>query len=289
MKTSATYSMKTGKSILKSRAASVLKHVFLLLWCSTTFYPIIWVLLNAFRDNTQIYGKPFALPNPLIPGNYPRAFKGIHLEITLVNSLFYSAVTVVLVIMLSAMSAFYITKMARKNTWLYTYFIIGIMIPVQAIIIPIFITMRQFSLINTRTGLILIYVVTSLSFGIFILCGFMRKGLPDEILEAAVIDGCGPVDTFFRVALPISQTGIVTVATFIFLSIWNEFLFALLMLANPLLRTLNLSVYMLRGQYSSDQGLMSAGITILIAPAIIIYILFQEQVVKGLTAGAIKG
>ncbi len=280
--------MNRSTILLKSRAATAGKHLFLSLWCATTFYPIIWVILNAFRDNTQIYGNPFALPDPVVSGNFPKAFTGVRLQITLFNSLLYSAVTVVLVILLSAMTAFYITKMT-KRTWLYTYFIIGIMIPVQAILIPIFITMRQFSLINTRTGLLLIYVATSLSFGIFILCGFMRKGLPDEILEAAVIDGCGPLATFFKVGLPISRTGIVTVGTFIFLNIWNEFLFALIMLADPLLRTLNLSVYMLRGQYSSDQGLMAAGIAILIAPAVLIYILFQEQVVKGLTAGAVKG
>lgn len=280
--------MNRSLSILRSRAGAAGRYLFLSVWCATTFYPIVWVVLNAFRDNTQIYNNPFALPNPVINGNFPKAFKGVHLEITLFNSLLYSAVTVVLVVLLAAMTAFYITKMT-KRTWLYTYFILGIMIPVQAILIPVFITMRQFSLINTRTGLLLIYLATNLSFGVFILCGFMRKGLPDEILEAAVIDGCGPMETFFRVALPISQTGIVTVGTFIFLNIWNEFLFALIMLADPLLRTLNLSVYMLRGQYSSDQGLMAAGIAILIAPAILIYVLFQEQVVKGLTAGAVKG
>jgi len=289
MKNPTVYTAQSKYFIFKSRLSSFFKHIFLLLWCSTTFYPIIWVTINAFRDNTQIYGKPFALPNPIIRGNFKRAFSGIHLDVTLFNSFLYSAITVVFVILLSAMSAFFITKMAKKNHWLYTYFILGIMIPVQAIIIPIFITMRQLSLINTRVGILIIYIVTSLSIGIFILCGFMRKGLPDEILEAAVIDGCGPLSVFFRVALPISQAGVMTVGTFIFLGIWNEFLFALLMLADPLLRTLNLSVYMLRGQYSSDQGLMSAGIAILITPAIIIYLLFQEQVVKGLTAGSVKG
>ncbi|TVQ29563.1 MAG: carbohydrate ABC transporter permease [Spirochaetaceae bacterium] len=109
------------------------------------------------------------------------------------------------------------------------------------------------------------------------------------MLEASIIDGCGPITAFFRIALPITTPALATVGTFVFLGVWNEFLFALLMLSRPALRTLNLSVYMLRGQYSSDHGLMAAGVIILVTPAIIIYTLFQEQVVKGLTAGALKG
>ncbi|TFH04306.1 MAG: carbohydrate ABC transporter permease, partial [Spirochaetales bacterium] len=207
---------------------------------------------------------------------------------TLVNSLLYSAVTVLFTLLISSMCAFYIAKISSRN-FLYVYFAVGIMIPVQAIMIPIFVTMRNVGLLNTRLGILIVYVVTSLSLGVFIITGFMRKGVPNDLLEAAVIAGCGPLGAFFRIALPISKPALATVGTFVFLNVWNEFLFALLMLSKPALRTLNLSVYMLRGQYQSEHGLMAAGIIILVAPAIIIYMLFQEQVVRGLTAGAVKG
>lgn len=275
-------------SIIRQKIGVVFRHLVLALWCITTLYPVVWVLQNAFRDNSQIYGNPFALPNPVILKNFPQAFSGVHLATTLTNSIIYAAVTVTITILLSAMAAFYLAKIARGSL-LYVYFILGIMIPIQAILIPIFISMRNLQLLNTRLGIIIVYVVTNLSISIFILTGFMQKGVPNDLLEAAVIDGCGPVAAFFRVAFPISQAGIVTAGTLVFLGVWNEFLFALTMLSAPLLRTLNLSVYMLRNQYSTDQGLMAAGVVILITPAILIYIVFQEQVVKGLTAGAIKG
>jgi ABC-type glycerol-3-phosphate transport system permease component len=275
-------------SIIRQKIGMVCRHLVLALWCLTTLYPVIWVLQNGFRDNTQIYGNPFALPNPVVLENFPQAYYGVRLAVTLTNSLIYSAATVTITILLSAMAAFYLSKIARGNL-LYTYFILGIMIPIQAILIPIFISMRNIQLLNTRLGIIIVYVVTNLSISIFILTGFMQKGVPNDLLEAAVIDGCGPVKAFFQVAFPISQAGIVTAGTLVFLGVWNEFLFALTMLSAPVLRTLNLSVYMLRNQYSTDQGLMAAGVIILITPAILIYIVFQEQVVKGLTAGAIKG
>lgn len=275
-------------SLIRRRVGVFSRQLTLAIWGFITLYPIIWVLLNAFRDNTQIYGNPFALPDPAIFRNFPRAFKGVHLSITLVNSMIYAALTVAVTMLLAAMVAFYVSKMARRNL-LYVYFILGIMIPIQAILIPIFINMRNMHLLNTRVGIVLVYVVTNLSMSVFILTGFMKKGVPNELLEAAVIDGCGPLDVFFRVVLPMTQTGVATAGTLVFLGVWNEFLFALTMLSAPLLRTLNLSVYMLRGQYSTDQGLMAAGVVILITPAILMYVVFQEQVVKGLTAGAIKG
>jgi raffinose/stachyose/melibiose transport system permease protein len=281
-----TVPLQERSSIARHRTGVVFRHLVLAAWCATTLYPVVWVLQNAFRDNTQIYGNPFALP--MILKNLPQAFHGVHLATTLTNSIIYAAVTVIMTILLSAMAAFYLSKIARSGL-LYTYFILGIMIPIQAILIPLFISMRNMGLLNTRVGIIIVYVVTNLSISIFILTGFMQKGVPNDLLEAAVIDGCGPVAAFFRVAFPISQAGIVTAATLVFLGIWNEFLFALTMLSAPLLRTLNLSVFMLRNQYSTDQGLMAAGVVILITPALLIYMVFQEQVVKGLTAGAIKG
>lgn len=284
----AQYQLSTRRAITKNRISKAVRHLVLVLWSFTTLYPIVWVLQNAFKNNSQIYGNPFAFPDPVIWKNFPQAFGSIKLGITLTNSFIYASISCALTMLLAAMAAFYLAKISRSNL-LYLYFLFGIMIPVQAILIPIFVTMRNIHLLNTRTGIIIVYIATHLSFSIFILAQFMRKGVPNDLLEAAVMDGCGPVRAFFSVALPISQAGIATAGTFVFLFVWNEFLFALLMLPDPLLRTLNLSVYMLRGQYDSDQGLMAAGVVILITTAIVFYVLFQEQVVKGLTAGAIKG
>jgi ABC-type glycerol-3-phosphate transport system permease component len=275
--------------MIRNKVMKALRYAVLILSSLTTLFPVLWVLLCSFRDNTQIYTKPFALPDPIVSGNFSRVFKSANLLLTFGNSMLYSAVTVVVVILIAAMVSFYLSKFQRKQGLLYLYFIAGIMVPVQAILIPLFVTTRSLGLLNTAPGIIIVYIVTNLSFGIFVLTGFMRKGVPDEMIEAAILDGCGPIRTFFSIALPISQTAVATVGTFVFLGVWNEFLFALVMLADPKLRTLNLSIFMLRGQYVSDQGLMAAGILVLITPAILVYILFQEKVVQGLTAGAVKG
>jgi ABC-type glycerol-3-phosphate transport system permease component len=231
---------------------------------------------------------PFALPDPLILANFPKVFKSANLFNTLLNSFLYASVTVAVVIVLAAMVAFFLSKFLKKQGWLFTYFIAGILIPVQAILIPLFVTTRDLGLINTMQGILIVYIATNLSFAIFVLTGFMRKGVPDEMIEATIIDGCGPIRCFFMVVLPLSQTGIATVATFVFLGVWNEFLFALILLTDPAIRTLNLSIFMLRGQYSSDQGLMSAGVLVLITPAILIYIFFQDFGLSGVYVGTVS-
>lgn len=279
---------KSSESAIRHKIGVFFRHLFLILWSLTTIFPVLWVFMNAFRSNEQIYGSPLKLPDPVIFYNFPQAIKGVHLQITLPNSLMYSGITVVVVLLLSSMTAFYLSKIAKSNL-LYSYLILGIMIPVQAVIIPVFIKVRSMNLINSRFGIILVYIAVNLSISIFIMTGFMKKSIPNDLIEAAVIDGYGPVGVFFNIVLPLSKAGMATIGTFIFLGTWNEFLFALVMLSNPALRTLNLSVFNLRSEFSSDQGLIAAGVVTLIVPAIIMYALFQEQVVKGLTAGAIKG
>jgi raffinose/stachyose/melibiose transport system permease protein len=141
---------------------------------------------------------------------------------------------------------------------------------------------------NTRAALILAYVVGNLSISIFILVSFL-KTIPKDFEDAAMIDGCSRTRTFFMIILPIARAGLATVGIFAFLGCWNDFLLPLLLAVSPQLRTLNLACFNLRSQYIADFGLVCAGLVILIVPVTIIYILFQENVIKGLTAGAIKG
>jgi ABC-type glycerol-3-phosphate transport system permease component len=219
-------------------------------------------------------------------GNFEKAWEGTSVMTTGTNSLIYSLFTVLITLAVAAPAAFYCAKIA-KSRLLHTYFVTGIMIPVHAILIPCFITLRNLQAFDTKWGIVLLYVAINIAFSIFILSGFM-KSLPNELIEASVIDGCGPVRVFLHL-LPLTKAGMATAMTFIFLGVWNEMMFAMIMLPSPANRTLNVAAINLRGQFVSDQGLLSAGLVILIVPAIIIYTLFQEQVVKGLTAGALKG
>ena len=274
-------------SKMKSSLGKAARHIVLIIWCITTVFPFLWVLLISFKSNNQIYTKPFSFPDPIVTTNFPTVFQKLNIPSGLFNSLVYSLATVVLVCLLSAMTGFYLAKYA-KHKLLYMYFIIGMMIPVQAIVVPMFVNLRNMGLNNTRLGIVVVYTVMELGFAIFVMTGFIKRSVPNELLEAAAIDGCSMVGTFFKIVIPLAKTGIATVGTFVFLHIWNEFFFALIFLTNSKLASLNLTTFKLRGQYSSDYGLLAAGIIVLAVPALVIYAIFQEQVVKGLTAGAVK-
>jgi ABC-type glycerol-3-phosphate transport system permease component len=283
-------SIKTERRSQKSlqhRAGVFFRYFALILWCATTIFPLVWTINSSFKNNAQIFGQPLALPNPVIWGNFEKAWSGTAIQVTGINSLIYATATVLLVILIATPAAFYCAKMTTGKL-LHSYFLIGIMIPVHAILIPCFVTLRDLGLHNTRLGIIILYVATNLSFSIFVLTGFMKSAIPNEIIEASVIDGCGPIRAFLNV-MPLCKAGIATAITFVFLGVWNEMLFAMIVLPSPTLRTLNVACFNLRGQFVSDQGLLSAGLVLLVTPVIIIYTLFQEQVVKGLTAGAVKG
>jgi raffinose/stachyose/melibiose transport system permease protein len=184
--------------------------------------------------------------------------------------------------------AAYVLARKWKNPLLLAYFTLGIMIPLQAIVIPSFLIIRNIGLINTRTGLILVYTVSGLSFGIFVLTGFLRT-LPCEIEEAALIDGSGFSQTFFRIILPMAKPAMASVGILSFLQYWNEYLFASVLIAKQEYKTLTQGIMALRGPYTTDYGMLTAGLALAIIPLIIVYILLQKQVIEGMTAGAVKG
>jgi raffinose/stachyose/melibiose transport system permease protein len=282
-----TDSVDLRKRIAAAKAAGVLKYGVLIVYSITALYPFIWILISSLKNNNEIFGQPFSLPAVWLFSNFPKAWFAADVVRTLFNSLYYSTVSVFLTLLFSAMAAYVIARIL-KSLLLYTFFILGIMIPIHAIIIPFFIQVKQIGLMNTRAALILAYVVGNLSISIFILVSFL-KTIPKDFEDAAMIDGCSRTRTFFMIILPIARAGLATVGIFAFLGCWNDFLLPLLLAVSPQLRTLNLACFNLRSQYIADFGLVCAGLVILIVPVTIIYILFQENVIKGLTAGAIKG
>lgn len=274
---------------LKSFLGKCGVHIVLMTLAAYSVLPIIWVTLNSFKDNSQIYVHPFSLPNPVITENYKHMLKTMSIiPRAFANSMIYAVVTVAVVLLLASMVAFYVSKIST-GSFLYNYFLIGMLIPIQAIIIPLFVDVKKIGLNGTKAGLILVYIVINLSFAVFILTGFMKGSIPDEILEASIIDGCSRGNIFLRIVLPLSKSGLATAGMFVFLNVWQEFLFAMVLVGGTNNTTLNMVALSLRGQYSSDEGLIATGVVILTAPMLVIYACFQEQVVKGLTAGAVKG
>ena len=264
-----------------------LSYTFLTLFAGTTVIPFLWLGLSSVRNNNEILGHPIGLPSKIIWGNYSKAWVQGSIGLGFFNSLIVTAFAVVLTMLLASMVSYVIGRMT-KSIIAYMYFTVGIMIPLQAIVIPVFIIFRQLGLSNSLTGLILANTIAGLPLGVLILVGFF-SGLPKEMEEAAFIDGADRFRTFFQIVLPMAKPGLATVGTLTFINVWNEYLFAFVLNTTNKVRVLTQSIRALQGAYSSDFGLVSASVMIMVIPLMIFFILLQEQVIRGLTAGAVKG
>ncbi|MBF1000587.1 MAG: carbohydrate ABC transporter permease [Lachnospiraceae bacterium] len=265
---------------------SPLKYLVLIFAAGLCLIPFIWVALSSVKEDGEIYSNSFGLPQVWVWKNYSDAWKGAQVALSFMNSIAYSFVAVGTLILISSMAA-YILARVWKSQRMYNFFALGIMIPVHAIIIPLLMIYRRLGMVNTRPGITVAYIVSELSFSIFILVAFMQT-LPRELEEAAQIDGSSRSGTFFKIILPISKPGVATIGVFAFVNSWNDLLLALVLTSSPELKTLNLACFNLRGMYVQHYGLITAGLMIMIIPVIVIYIAFQEQMVKGMTAGAVK-
>lgn len=269
------------------RSSTTALYLFLSVYCLVNLFPLIWVILSSFKTNDEIYASVLSLPARWSLSNYAQAFETGRIGHYMLNSTIVAVPTLVIVLLTGSMAAYVLARVMPNNA-LYTYFTIGIIIPVHVVVIPTFVLMRTLGLTNSLFALILLYSATSLPLAVFILVGFM-KSIPKELEEAAVVDGAGLATVFFRIILPISRPGLAVVGTLTFLYCWNEYLLAVVMISSTDSKTLPQGIYALRGQFSTDYGLLTAGLALSIIPVVVVYVLFQEQFIKGATAGSLKG
>lgn len=308
---------------IASRALQVLRYAFLLTYLACVVFPMFWVLYTSAKSTREIYRNPFGLPRVLthpsrasvaaLRANYRKAWVQSHFSRYFVNSLKVVSTSLALILLLGSMAAYALARFEfRGRGALYTLFLSGLIIPMQLILIPLFfeysdlgewltrilspVTSRlglgsvTVSLHDTHAGLILIYVAASLPFTVFVLTAFFRT-LPGELREAALIDGASEWYVLRAVMMPLAKPGLVTVAIFNFLGLWNEYLFALVFISSDRLKTLPLGLasISMQAQYKSDFGLMFAALVIIMLPTLLVYALLQEHLTKGVTLGALKG
>jgi raffinose/stachyose/melibiose transport system permease protein len=266
--------------------ATLALYVFLTAYCLLSLFPMVWVLLSSFKTNTEIFNAILALPSSWSFDNFAKAWTGASIGRAMFNTILVTVPTLVIVLLFGSMAAFVLARV-MPNRWLYFFFVIGITIPVQVIVIPTFVLLRTFDLLNSLFTMVLLYSATSLPLAVFILTGFMRA-IPKELEEAAEVDGASLTQIFFQIILPMSRPALAVVGTLTFLYCWNEYFFALVMIASEELKLLPQAIAALRGQYAVDYGLQMSGLVLAVIPVIVVYILFQEQFIKGATAGAVK-
>jgi len=279
----------TTADATKAGLGKVLKWILMLFFAFYTLFPLIWLVISSFKTNTELFGDPFSLPAIWQIDNYINAFKVSGLLKMMGNSVVIGGLSTVLNVLCASMLAYCLSRFHfRGREAIFTFFAAGILVPLNALMVPYYVIISQIGLYNTRAGLILLYSAIGIPMSTFIIRGLMDS-LSREIEEAAYIDGCGFFGRYFRIILPLSQNGIVTAATFQFLTCWNEFVFANLLTSSQNVRTIQLGIRYFTNQFSTDFVSMYAAIVISIVPSIIGYMIFQKQIVSGLTSGAVKG
>jgi len=253
-----------------------------------TVYPVIWLLLNSFKKTGEIVvGNNFSIPTHLEISNYYKALFEHNVLGYFVNSIFVTACTIILTLTVSIMLAYALARMQWKSSQLfYTYFAVGLLVPSQAVIIPIFIIMKKLHLINNPLSLILSVSAFNIAISVVVVYGFLR-GIPNAMEEAAVIDGCGLRSILIKIIVPMIKPAIATIAIIVFLSSWNEFIFAMLFISKTSLKTLPIGLLSFVGQYGTDWGAMFAAMAVTSLLPIVVFLLFNTQIEKALTAGSI--
>ncbi|CAM2151408.1 carbohydrate ABC transporter permease [Paraburkholderia tropica] len=260
-----------------------------LIWLAVTTVPFIFVVATSLKTQDETFSSPvWALPKHLYVGNYAAVLGGPYFTYFR-NSLFVVGVSVVLIVIVSAMAAYAFARLRFTfNKTLFALVVAGMIVPLHATLVPIYLLTRNLGLYDTPFALLGPYVALSLPVSIFILTEFMRQ-IPRELEEAAQLDGCGPFGIFWRVFFPLSGPGLATVAIYNGIGLWNEFIFAYMLTSTSEHRTLPLAVWDFQGQYSSNVPAMLAVVTLTSLPLIVAYAFGQERVIKGMMAGSLKG
>jgi raffinose/stachyose/melibiose transport system permease protein len=262
---------------------------FLTLYAILTLYPLFWLVISSFKTNSEFFNHPFGLPQIWKFSNYVTAWQASKMGTAFLNSVIVSLVSLALTLFLSSLAAYVLARIKfRFKGIILAFFVIGMLIPIHSTLVPLFILMKQIGLLNTYWALILPYTAFALPTAIFVLTAYLAS-VPKEIEEAAYIDGTRLWGVFWRIMLPISLPALSTVVILSFLHFWNDFSFALVFISKSSLKTLPLSIANFADGYQTDYGLTLAAMTIAVIPTIAVYLAFQEQVMKGMTAGAVKG
>jgi len=277
-----------GVLILKSKISNLFIKIVLVIIGISFIFPLFWMLTMSFKSKSEVYDNPFGLPQKWIFTNYGEALKKFNFFTYFSNSLIYTIATIIITIILGSMFAYCVSRMRWKFKDLaLSYTSLGLIVPVQVVIIPIFILQRQLGIRNTYWGLILPYAAFALSSCILMLYAFFRT-LPKELEEAACMDGCNIYQCYFKIILPIVKPALATQCVLIFMNTWNEFFLSFILVGKDQLKTLSVG---LLGFFVSigvsDWGQIGAAMIISSIPTVIVYLISSEHIENALTAGSI--
>lgn len=267
----------------------ILKWFIILLFAVYTLFPLLWLLITSLKTNAEYFNDPFSFPAVPQFQNYINAFSQANLGQMIWNSVTVAVIATAANVFVAAMASYAISRFYFKGKEIFfTIFSAGVMVPLNALMVPYFTIFSRIGLLDSMNALRILYTAIGLPIAVIIIRGFMDS-LPREIEEAAYIDGCGFFGRFFQIILPLSKTGLITAATFQFITCWNEFVYANLLTSSPQNKTIQIGIRYFTNQFTTDYVSMYAAIIIAIVPSVLGYALFQKQIISGMTSGAVKG
>ncbi len=284
--------MNTKKrSPLVLSPSSAAAKIFLIAYSAIVIYPMIWTVSQSFKTNEDFFDRIFSLPKVLHFQNYADAWTNSKLSMYFMNSVVISVCSILLMLILATTAAHVLARYEFKlNKTVTLLYVAGIMIPAIAGIIPLFLELKAFHMLDNRGVIVLLNAVSMMPFAVFMLINFF-KTIPKEIEEAAVMDGCSKFQLFHIIMLPLAKAGIVTLIIIEFISVWGEVYFSLILLSSDEKKTLQIALLNLHkiDQQRANYTALFAATVIVTIPSIVVYTIFQKKIIEGVSLGAIKG
>ncbi|ANS68616.1 transmembrane protein [Streptomyces lincolnensis] len=269
---------------------NVFSHGILVVWAILVVLPLLWAVMTSFKDDSSIFSSPWSLPDKLHFDNWSRAWTQANMSDYFLNTILVVGGSLIGTLVLGSMAAYVLARFDFPgNRFIYYLFIGGMSFPIMLALVPLFYVVNNMGLLNTIHGLILVYIAYSLPFTVFFLTAFFRT-LPSSVAEAAFVDGASHSRTFFQIMLPMAKPGLISVGIFNFLGQWNQYMLPTVLNTDPDKRVLTQGLVQLAVSqgYKGDWSGLFAGLVMAMLPVLAAYIVFQRQVVQGLTAGALK-
>lgn len=264
-------------------------YIFLTLIATFAVAPLVITWITAFKTGEQVLFEPFALPFPVVFDNLGQAWERARFNQYFQNSVVVSVASVIGTVAVSSLAGYAFGRLRFPGQRaLLVLLLLGMTVPIAAIIIPLFLVMRDFHLLDTYWSVVVAHVAIGVPVFTFIMRGFF-KGLPAELDDAARVDGCSDLRVFWNVMLPLARPGLLTVALLQFLWSWNALLLPLVFLTRNSLRTMPVGLLLFQGRSAVQWELMSAGVLLMSVPVVVLFLLFQRNFVRGLTSGSVKG
>ena len=279
-------SVRTGGD----KAVETTSHVLLAVWTIIVIVPFLWVVLSSFKTTKEILASPFSLPAHWQFDNYAHAWTDAGIRQFFLNTVIVVSVALVLVMLLGAMCAYVLARFTFPGSRaIYYLMLAGLTFPIFLAIVPLFFILKNIGLINTLPGLIMVYVAFALPFTVFFLYAFFRS-LPDDVYEAALIDGAGEWRTFFKIMLPMARPGMAAVAIFNFLGLWNQFLLPVALNTDQsrYVLTQGMASFASQAGYAVDFGALFAAVVITVVPVLIVYVIFQRRLEGSVSRGTFR-